>query len=119
MVAIGRALMTRPELVAVRRDILGLAPTVIKDIYARIKKINAGGTTVLLVEQDVKSSASKPARSPTSMLKGRVVLSDFRRSLARTGSKAHISAWKGAKMIQQIINGILFGRVLPRSSAWA
>lgn len=74
MVAIGRALMTRPELVLFDEISLGLAPTIIKDIYSRIRQINAEGTTVVLVEQDVKRSIKTSELSHV-MLKGRVVLS--------------------------------------------
>lgn len=74
MVAIGRALMTRPELVLFDEISLGLAPTIIKDIYARIKQINSEGTTVVLVEQDVKRSIRTSELSYV-MLKGAIVLS--------------------------------------------
>jgi branched-chain amino acid transport system ATP-binding protein len=74
MVAIGRALMTMPELILFDEISLGLAPTIIKDIYARIKQINGEGMTVVLVEQDVKRS-KKASEISHIMLKGRVVLS--------------------------------------------
>lgn len=80
MVAIGRALMTRPELVLFDELSLGLAPTIIKDIYARIRQINAEGTTIVLVEQDVKRSI-KTSEISHVMLKGRVVLSGYSREL--------------------------------------
>lgn len=74
MVAIGRALMSAPELILFDEISLGLAPTIIKDIYARIRQINAEGTSVVLVEQDVKRSI-KTSEYAHIMLKGRVVLS--------------------------------------------
>ena len=74
MVAVGRALMTNPELVLFDEISLGLAPTIIKDIYARIKEIKKNGTTVVLVEQDTHR-AIKTAELCHVMLKGRVVLS--------------------------------------------
>ena len=75
MVAVGRALMTRPELVLFDEISLGLAPTVIKDIYATIKRINREtGMTILLVEQDTQR-AMKTGELCHVMLKGRVVLS--------------------------------------------
>ncbi len=73
MVAVGRALMTNPELVLFDEISLGLAPTIIKDIYARIKEINKAGTTVVLVEQDTHR-AIKTAEVVDVMLKGKVVL---------------------------------------------
>ncbi|MDR1815527.1 MAG: ABC transporter ATP-binding protein [Clostridiales Family XIII bacterium] len=74
MVAIGRALMNAPEMILFDEISLGLAPTVIKDIYARIKEINAGGVTAVLIEQDVKRSLRTSAQCDV-MLKGKVVLS--------------------------------------------
>jgi branched-chain amino acid transport system ATP-binding protein len=53
MVAIGRALMSNPELILLDELSLGLAPIVIKDIYAQLPRISAGGMSVILVEQDV------------------------------------------------------------------
>ena len=74
MVAIGRALMTNPELVLFDEISLGLAPTIIKDIYARIKQISGDGMTVVLVEQDTKR-AIRTSEISHVMLKGKVVLS--------------------------------------------
>ena len=74
MVAIGRALMSNPRLIFFDEISLGLAPTVIKDIYARIKQLNAEGITVVLIEQDVKRSL-KSCHTAYIMLKGKVVLS--------------------------------------------
>ncbi len=75
MVAVGRALMTKPQLVLFDEISLGLAPTVIKDIYATIKKINKDtGMTILLVEQDTQR-AMKTGEICHVMLKGNVVLS--------------------------------------------
>jgi len=58
MVAIGRGLMARPKLLMLDEPSLGLAPILIKDIFQTVQKISAQGTTVLLVEQDVKHSLS-------------------------------------------------------------
>ena len=74
MVAIGRALMTNPDCVMFDEISLGLAPTIIKDIYARIKEISSDGMTVVLVEQDTHR-AIKTGEYSHVMLKGRVVLS--------------------------------------------
>jgi branched-chain amino acid transport system ATP-binding protein len=74
MVAIGRALMSNPRLVFFDEISLGLAPTVIKDIYARIKQLNREGITIILVEQDVKRSL-RTCETAYVMLKGKVVLS--------------------------------------------
>jgi branched-chain amino acid transport system ATP-binding protein len=53
MVAIGRALMANPTLLLCDEISLGLAPVVIRDIYAALPGIRAEGTTVLIVEQDI------------------------------------------------------------------
>lgn len=58
MVAIGRGLMARPKLLMLDEPSLGLAPILIKDIFRTVREIADRGTTVLLVEQDVKHSLS-------------------------------------------------------------
>jgi branched-chain amino acid transport system ATP-binding protein len=58
MVAIGRGLMAKPKLLMLDEPSLGLAPILIKSIFETVRKIADQGTTVLLVEQDVKHSLS-------------------------------------------------------------
>ncbi|MGD8924948.1 MAG: ABC transporter ATP-binding protein [Syntrophobacterales bacterium] len=58
MVAIGRGIMAMPKLMMLDEPSLGLAPILIKDIFETVRKIADQGTTVLLVEQDVKHSLS-------------------------------------------------------------
>lgn len=58
MVAIGRGLMAQPKLLMLDEPSLGLAPILIKSIFETVRKIADQGTTVLLVEQDVKHSLS-------------------------------------------------------------
>ena len=58
MVAIGRGLMAQPHLLMLDEPSLGLAPILIKDIFETVRKIADQGTTVLMVEQDVKHSLS-------------------------------------------------------------
>ncbi len=56
MLAIGRALMSAPKVLLLDEPSLGLAPIVIKDIFRELKKINAGGMTILLVEQNARQA---------------------------------------------------------------
>jgi branched-chain amino acid transport system ATP-binding protein len=56
MVALGRGLMARPKLLMLDEPSLGLAPILISNIFETVRKIADQGTTVLLVEQDVKNS---------------------------------------------------------------
>lgn len=56
MLAIGRALMSRPEMLLLDEPSLGIAPILVKAIFAQIKKIAETGVTVLLVEQNAKAA---------------------------------------------------------------
>jgi branched-chain amino acid transport system ATP-binding protein len=56
MLAIGRGLMSLPKLLMLDEPSLGLAPLVVKHIFETIKKVNEIGTTILLVEQNVKAA---------------------------------------------------------------
>ena len=56
MLAIGRALMARPKLLLLDEPSMGLAPLVVADIFRVIQEINQEGTTVLLVEQNVRQA---------------------------------------------------------------
>lgn len=56
MLAIGRALMTRPKLIMMDEPSMGLAPIIVKNIFTVIKKIREDGNTVLLVEQNAKAA---------------------------------------------------------------
>jgi len=73
MVAIGRALMSNPELLLCDEISLGLAPVVIRDIYAALPKIRAGGAAIVVVEQDI-GKALAVADRVYCMMEGRVTL---------------------------------------------
>jgi branched-chain amino acid transport system ATP-binding protein len=73
MVAIGRGLMALPHLLMLDEPSLGLAPLLIKNIFETVRKIADQGTTVLLVEQDVKHSLSLSDRGYV-LEHGRVVM---------------------------------------------
>ena len=56
MLAIGRALMSKPKLLMMDEPSLGLAPIIVKDIFKIIREINKTGTTILLIEQNAKAA---------------------------------------------------------------
>lgn len=72
MVAIARALMSRPQLLLLDEPSLGLAPAVVIDMFQAIRDINGNGTSVLLVEQNV-AMALEIARRAYVMEEGRIV----------------------------------------------
>ena len=73
MLAIGRALMARPKLLMLDEPSMGLAPLVVKDIFAIVKRIRDEGTTVLLVEQNARSALQIANRGYV-LETGRIVL---------------------------------------------
>jgi branched-chain amino acid transport system ATP-binding protein len=80
MVAIGRALMSRPQLLLLDEPSLGLAPAVVQDMFRAIREINAKGTSVLLVEQNV-AMAMQIARRAYVLEEGRIVAEGLAKDL--------------------------------------
>ena len=80
MLAIARALMSAPKLLLLDEPTLGLAPLVVTDIFAIIREINAAGTTILLVEQNVKQ-AMKVSSYTYVLETGKIALSGPSREL--------------------------------------
>ena len=72
MVAIGRALMACPQLLLLDEPSLGLAPAIVLDMFRAIREINAQGTSVLLVEQNVAMAMQLASRAYV-MEEGRIV----------------------------------------------
>ncbi|WP_410810857.1 ABC transporter ATP-binding protein [Micromonospora sp. 067-2] len=62
MLAVGRALMTRPKLLLLDEPSMGLAPKLIQQIFEIITRINEQGTTILLVEQNAQQALSRAHR---------------------------------------------------------
>jgi branched-chain amino acid transport system ATP-binding protein len=62
MLALGRAIMSEPQLICLDEPSLGLAPVVVQDIFRTIKTINAAGTSVLLVEQNARYALETASR---------------------------------------------------------
>ena len=58
MLAMGRALMSRPRLLMLDEPSMGLAPILVEEIFSIIKQLNESGTTVLLVEQNANMALS-------------------------------------------------------------
>ena len=56
MLAVGRALMSRPQILMMDEPSLGLAPLLVKEIFHIIKQINQEGTTILLIEQNARAA---------------------------------------------------------------
>jgi branched-chain amino acid transport system ATP-binding protein len=82
MVALGRALMSNPRLVLCDEISLGLAPIVVRDIYARLPSILAEGISLIIVEQDI-AQALKAAAQVCCLQEGRVALQGPAREVTR------------------------------------
>jgi branched-chain amino acid transport system ATP-binding protein len=82
MLAVGRALMTRGRLMLLDEPSMGLAPLLVTEIFQILREINAGGTTILLVEQNARQ-ALKLAHRGYVLETGRLV---------RSGSSAELAA---------------------------
>ncbi|MGE0062159.1 MAG: ABC transporter ATP-binding protein [Xanthobacteraceae bacterium] len=82
MVAIGRALMSNPVLLLCDEISLGLAPAVVREIYARLPDITASGMALMIVEQDIVQALAA-AQQVYCLQEGRVVLEGRSASLTR------------------------------------
>jgi branched-chain amino acid transport system ATP-binding protein len=80
MVAIARAIMTRPRLLLLDEPSLGLSPAIVIELFHSIRSINAEGTAVLLVEQNVAAALDISARAYV-LDEGRVVVEGSPREL--------------------------------------
>jgi branched-chain amino acid transport system ATP-binding protein len=87
MAAIGRALMSNPRLLLCDEISLGLAPIIVRDIYARLPQIVGEGLSLVIVEQDVVQ-ALKAAQHVYCLQEGRVALSGLARDLTRDAVSA-------------------------------
>lgn len=81
MLAIGRALMSRPKLIMMDEPSLGLAPIVVQGVFDIIKEINKQGVTILLVEQNA-NMALKAAHRAYVMETGQITLSGTGKELS-------------------------------------
>ncbi len=81
MLAIGRALMSRPRLLMMDEPSLGVAPLVVKDIYATITRLKQQGLTILLVEQNARAALAVADRGYV-LETGQIVLQGTSRQLS-------------------------------------
>jgi branched-chain amino acid transport system ATP-binding protein len=80
MLAIGRALMTRPALLCLDEPSMGLAPRLVEDVFDIIRTINEQGTTIFVIEQNVSMALSIAHRGYVLQM-GEVVLAGSAQAL--------------------------------------
>jgi len=80
MLAMGRALMSRPKLMLLDEPSIGLAPFLVEEIFQIVKRINQEGTTILLVEQNARAALQVSHRGFV-LETGRLVLEDESQAL--------------------------------------
>jgi branched-chain amino acid transport system ATP-binding protein len=81
MLAIGRALMSRPRLLLLDEPSLGLSPILVQQIFDIVREINSQGTTILLVEQNALMALAVANRGYV-LQTGKVILADSAAGLA-------------------------------------
>lgn len=84
MLAMGRALMSRPRILLLDEPSMGLAPLLVREIFEIIKNINQNGTTILLVEQNASMALSIAHRAYV-LENGSIVISGTGEDLAKSG----------------------------------
>ena len=91
MLAMGRALMSKPRIILMDEPSMGLSPLLVKEIFAIIKEINDNGTTVFVVEQNAKMALEIAHRAYV-METGKIVLSGTGKELLASDavSKAYL-----------------------------
>lgn len=98
MLAIGRALMSKPKLLLLDEPSMGLAPLLVKTIFEIIEEINQNGTTILLVEQNAHMALSVAQRAYV-IETGRVVVSGTSEELQQSAQIRE--AYLGGDVINQ------------------
>ncbi len=85
MLAIGRALMSKPRIILMDEPSMGLSPLFVSEIFDIIQEINKAGTTVLIVEQNAKKVLSIASRAYV-LETGKIILSGEAQSLMNDDS---------------------------------
>lgn len=96
MLAVGRAMMTRPRLIMMDEPSLGLAPLVVKDIFSIIKRLSEEGITILLIEQNA-NAALHAAHTGYVLETGMITLSGTGEELLASKSVQEAYLGKGKK----------------------
>ena len=78
MLAIGRALMSRPEILLLDEPSLGLAPKLVSDVFRVVTDLNADGRTILIVGAERPTAPWRSRTAPTCWRRGRIVLGRHR-----------------------------------------
>ncbi len=91
MVAVGRALMSRPQLLILDEPSLGLAPKVVSDLYASFAEIVATGTTMLVIEQNV-GMAARVCASGYVLINGRIAAQAPSAQLREVAARSYLHA---------------------------
>ena len=81
MLAIGRALMSNPQVLLLDEPSMGLAPVLVEGIFDTIRRLHAAGTTILLVEQNARMALQVASRGYV-LQSGAIIFSDLAASLA-------------------------------------
>jgi branched-chain amino acid transport system ATP-binding protein len=95
MLAIGRAMMSRPKVLLLDEPSMGLAPMIVQQIFRIITEINEQGTTVLLVEQNAQQALQRAHRAYV-LETGHIVRTDDARTLL--GDESVRAAYLGADL---------------------
>mgnify|MGYP001103953948 CR=1 FL=1 len=98
MLAIGRALMSKPKLLMLDEPSFGLAPILVQQMFLMIEKINKQGVTVLLVEQNARA-ALKIAHRAYVLETGRLILEGIAAELLENKEVQRAYLGKGARQI--------------------
>ncbi len=92
MLAIARALMSRPKLLLLDEPSLGLAPIVVKQIFQTLRELARNGMTIFLVEQNAHHALKLSDRGYV-MVNGQIRLSGSGEELLGSGGEEGVSGW--------------------------